>query len=516
MKKIFYLLIINILSIITPAVVMAQSDVRELTNLVIFVRFADDDEITHSFDAIDTMFNGKTDGYLSVYNFYKVMSYDKIHYNTVYTNNIQNGVIVSYQDVYPRGYFEPYSALNPEGYQGENPFMGVSMREAELLGRIVRYVDSMHLVDSSVVLDGDGDGDIDNISFIVKGGTGAWASILWPHMEYFPHDSLDYVAMINGVRPNTFNFEFEGAQSSLFSAHVFRHEMGHSLDLPDLYHYINYDYVSPAGSWDMMCYNYGSNHTAAIYKNKILHVSDDPIEITEDGDYTLLSVGSSPSQNCYFIRSEIDPNQWFVFEYRNQSDLFEEGIPGTGLLVARWNDTVPLDYYGMFANAFFDFHTQAHQYWIFRPYSAIDTIGGNIYDAHFSAATGRTSFGPTTDPHPYLTDGTPETSFEITDIQENGTQLTFHVHFLNVGVSELEVSDGLRVWPNPARDNLTIEGENICRVELFNAVGRQVLAHFSVTDNRSTLSVSHLPAGVYVLKALKNDGSSTVRKVVVR
>ena len=189
MKKIFYLLIINILSIITPAVVMAQSDVRELTNLVIFVRFADDDEITHSFDAIDTMFNGKADGYLSVYNFYKVMTYDKIHYNTVYTNNIQNGVIVSYQDVYPRGYFEPYSAQNPEGYQGENPFMGVSMREAELLGRIVRYVDSMHLVDSSVVLDGDGDGDIDNISFIVKGGTGAWASILWPHMEYFPHDS---------------------------------------------------------------------------------------------------------------------------------------------------------------------------------------------------------------------------------------------------------------------------------------------------------------------------------------
>ncbi|MBR6131190.1 MAG: hypothetical protein IKQ20_04955, partial [Bacteroidales bacterium] len=329
MKKIFYLLIINVLSIFAPVGLIAQNDVRELTNLVVFVRFADDDEITHSFDAIDTMFNGKTDGYLSVYNFYKVMSYDKIHYNTVYTNNIQNGVIVSYQDVHPRGYFEPYSAQNPIGYQGENPFIGVSMREAQLLGRIVHYVDSLHLVDSSVVLDGDGDGDIDNISFIVKGGTGAWASILWPHMEYFPHDSLDYVAEINGVRPNTFNLEFEGAQSSLFSAHVFRHEMGHSLDMPDLYHYINYDYVSPAGSWDMMCSNYTPNHTAAIYKNKILHVSDDPIEITEDGDYTLLSVGSSPSQNCYYIRSEIDPNQWFVFEYRNQNDLFDEGIPGT-------------------------------------------------------------------------------------------------------------------------------------------------------------------------------------------
>ena len=516
MKKVFYLLIINILAIMMPAVAVAQNDVRELTNLVVFVRFADDAEINRSFAAIDTMFNGKTEGYLSVYNFFKVMSYDKIHYNTVYTNNIQNGVIVSYQDVYPRGYFEPYSTQNPIGYQGENPFIGVSMREAQLLGRIVRYVDSLHLVDTNVVLDGDGDGDIDNISFIVKGGTGAWASILWPHMEYFPHDSLDYVAEINGVRPNTFNFEFEGAQSSLFSAHVFRHEMGHSLDLPDLYHYTHYDNVSPAGYWDMMCSNYTPNHTAAIYKNKILHVSDDPIEITEDGDYTLRSVGSSSSQNCYFIRSEIDPNQWFVLEYRNWNDLFDEGIPGTGLLVARWNDTVPLDYMGMFANAFFDFYTQAHQYWIFRPGSDVDTVNGDIWRAHFSQASGRTSFGPTTDPHPYLTDGTPETSFEITNIQENGTELTFHVHFLHVGLAERDHMDGVKVWPNPVRDNLTVEGENVCRVELYDAVGHRVLVHPSVTDSRNIISVSHLPAGIYVLKAYRTDGTSVVRKVVVR
>lgn len=167
------------------------------------------------------------------------------------------------------------------------------------------YVDSLHLVDDDVVLDGDGDGDIDNVSFVVKSGTGAWASILWPHMEYFPHDSIDHPVQINGIRPNTFNFEFEGSPQ-YFTAHVFRHEMGHSMDLPDLYHYINYDNVSPAGSWDMMCYNYNANHTAAIYKNKILHVCDDPIEITEDGDYTLLSVGSSPSRNCYYIKSSID------------------------------------------------------------------------------------------------------------------------------------------------------------------------------------------------------------------
>lgn len=63
-----------------------------------------------------------------------------------------------------------------------------------------------------------------------------------------------------------------------------------------------------------------------IYKNKILHVSDDPIQITEDGDYTLNSVGSSQSQNCYYIKSAIDSTQWYVLEYRNKQDLFDEKV----------------------------------------------------------------------------------------------------------------------------------------------------------------------------------------------
>ena len=500
--------------LIMPVRAIAQSEATEMTNLVVFVRFADDAEIDHSFAEIDSMFNGKTDGFLSVYNFFKALSYDKIHYNTVYTNNIQNGQIISYQDVFPRGYFEPYSSWNPIGYQEENPFMGVSMREALLLGRIVKYVDSLHLVDPNIVLDGDGDGDIDNLSFVVKGGTGSWASILWPHMEYFPHDSLGYIATINGVRANTFNMEFEGS-SYYFTANVFRHEMGHSLDLPDLYHYINYSDVRPAGSWDMMEDNSWPNHTAAIYKNKILHVSDDPIEITEDGDYTLYSVGSSPSQNCYYIKSSIDPAQWFVFEYRRYLDLFDAGVPGIGLIAARWNDTVPLDYNCMFANAFFDYHTQAHQYWIFRPGSASDTVNGQLYNAHFSQESGRTSFGPTTNPHPYLTDGTPETSFEITNIQEDGNQLTFHVHFFNTGVEDVSSAEALKVWPNPAHDIVTVEGENISRVELFDAVGRLAASDSNVREGRCTLSVSHLPAGIYIMKAYTDSGSSHSRKVVV-
>lgn len=496
-------------------VVTAQAQTTNYTNLVVFLRFADDAEIGHPFADIDSMFNAKGE-YPSVYNFYKAMSYDRIHYNTVYTNNIHDGLIVSYQDVHPRGYFEPYSQDNPMGYTEPNPFMGVSMREAQLLRRIIRYVDSLNWVDSDVNLDGNGDGLVDNVSFIVKGGTGAWASILWPHMEYFPYDSLDDEPRINGLKINTFNMEFEGAGTSMFSAHVFRHEMGHSLNLPDLYHYINYSNVSPAGSWDMMCYNYSWNQMAAIYKNKILHVADDPIEITEDGDYTLLSVGSSPSQNCYYIRSHIDPTQWYVLEYRRQEDPFEDGIPGSGLLVARWNDTVTLDYNGMFANAFFDLYNQAHQYWIFRPGSASDTVNGWVNEAYFSQASGRTSFGPTTDPHPYLTDGTPETCFEITDIQENGNQLTFHVHFFDTGVEDSQAGD-VRVYPNPATDVVNVEcavqnaSVKVTGIEVYDVYGKSVAIERADHNLplQTRINVSGLSSGMYFVRVTTDAGTLT-------
>jgi hypothetical protein len=294
--------------------------------------------------------------------------------------------------------------------------------------------------------------------------------------------------------------------------------MGHSLNLPDLYHYLNYSSVSPAGSWDMMCYNFSLNQMAAIYKNKILQVSDDPIEITEDGDYTLQSVGSSPSQNCYYIRSHIDPTQWYVLEYRNQNDLFEEGIPGTGLLVARWNDTVTLDYEGMFANAFFDFYNQAHQYWIFRPGSSIDTVNGFISDAHFSQNMNRTSFGPTTDPHPYLTDGTPETCFEITDIYDHGDHLTFHVHFFDTGVEEHRLSDQVKVWPNPAVDVLNVQcamcneqrSDGIMEiVDVYGKTIRTIAGTNNDSPMQTRVNVRDLAPGLYFIRFITDQGVLT-------
>jgi len=484
----------------------------DLYNLAIFVRFADDEEIGHSFQDVDDMFNKEEPDYNSVYNYYKESTYDKIHFHTVYANQVQGGHIVSYATKHPRAYYQPYSPTNPIGYQGELPFKGISMREAELIAEILHAVDSMGLVDTYTMLDGNGDGLIDNISFIAKGDVGAWATILWPHMEFFPQDSIDFPVMVNGIRPHAFNFEFEGS-STYFAARVFCHEMGHSMGLPDLYHYINYGNVFPADYWDMMCSGGAYQQMSVILKSKYIHVADEPIQITEDGTYTVLSNTSSASQNCYYIKSAIDSTQWFTFEYRNKADVFDSGIPASGMLIGRWNDTVPITYEGMFANAYFDFYTQAHQYWIFRPGSNCDTVNGNPFQANFSFESGRTSFGPSTNPHPYLTNGTPEHSFEITDIHEYGDYLTFHVHFLTDEVKDV-VLNSFSIYPNPAVDQLNVSGENMRTIELYNALGQLIITENPAIDNFCTVSVGNLSSGIYMLKVISTDGTASVRKFV--
>lgn len=466
---------------------VSENASTDLTNLVIFVRFADDAEIGTSFDTIDEMFNGQTN---SVARYFKEMSYNKIHFNTAYTNGVGDSAIAAYVDPNIRGYYQPYSESNPNGYHGEMPQMGISMLETQLIEHICRYVDSSGMMSPDVILDGDGDGDIDNISFVVQGRPDHWGNLLWPHMEYFPHDSIGYQLTINGKLVNAFNFEFEGAPE-YFTRKTFCHEMGHSIGLPDLYHYNNYRNVVPV-YYDIM-YN-SINQPSAIYKHRVLNLTDAPIQIAHEGNYTINSLGSSASNNLYYIKSAIDTNQWFTIEYRSTDDYFENTLPSSGLILGRWMDTVPLNQYYI-GNAFFDYYTRPNTYRVFRPGSASDTVNGDYLNAVFNS-TGLNSFGPNTDPHPYLTDGTPEQSFEIYNIQENGNTCSFSVRFLDTeGIEELSDAGQLRIYPNPATSSIALEGLPAgTPVKIYDIRGSLV---FSTQYNGTEIDVRSLTAGLY-------------------
>ena len=152
-----------------------------LNNISIFIRFSDDPQFSNSYYAIDDMFNDVSNGAVSLRAYFRAASYGAIEIPTTFYPGHNGNTIISYQDIYPRSYFEPFNeSTNPNGYTQSNR----AEREFSLLERAVNYINTNFPVPSNLNIDYNEDGNVDNVCFIVKGGVGEWNSLLWPHQWY--------------------------------------------------------------------------------------------------------------------------------------------------------------------------------------------------------------------------------------------------------------------------------------------------------------------------------------------
>jgi len=83
-------------------------------------------------------------------------------------------------------------------------------------------------------------------------------------------------------------------------------------------------------------------------------------------------------------------------------------------------------------------------------------------------------------------------------------------HF--VGIKTLPNSESrFNIFPNPASDNIYIQGEKFIKAILYDIRGQLVLN--SVTPN---ININTLPAGNYILKIESEDGYTTTQKIIKR
>ena len=75
---------------------------------------------------------------------------------------------------------------------------------------------------------------------------------------------------------------------------------------------------------------------------------------------------------------------------------------------------------------------------------------------------------------------------------------------------------GVRAYPVPAQDWLTIEAPAQARITLLDSSGREVLSAFSPQSGRSTLSISSIPSGVYVAERRDGTVRQRIRVVIAR
>ena len=68
-----------------------------------------------------------------------------------------------------------------------------------------------------------------------------------------------------------------------------------------------------------------------------------------------------------------------------------------------------------------------------------------------------------------------------------------------------------KIYPNPAKNTLHVEGAGLTQVEVFNIMGQSVL---SINENLETIDISHLQSGVYFVRLKTNNGEKTLKLVI--
>jgi len=244
-------------------------------NIVIFICFNDEDTTVNSYirENLPKLYNT---GYspdtslipkVSVKDYFRTVSNGHIDINTTFYP-IDNETVYCYKAKNPRSYYQPYDKTsNPNGYtEGAR-----ATREFSLLQEAVDAVKSQ--IPGDLNLDVNNDGYVDSITFIVKGSSGAWSSLLWPH-KWSAYSKYIY---INGARVYSFSlttedhvyvdnskFNISGIIDKYIEMGTLCHEMMHTFGMPDLYDYVNQSNC-PIGYYDIMANNNKLPQVPTVY-----------------------------------------------------------------------------------------------------------------------------------------------------------------------------------------------------------------------------------------------------------
>src|SRR5690554_4629476 len=395
-----------------------------MNNLVVYIRFSDDTEFTIPRTSYDIQFNS-TDS-ASVRHYFQEVSYYQLDIVSHHFPICDLTTNLSYQDSFPRSYYQPYHPVNnPNGYNGDTERR---LREHTLLLNAVDYVEPE--VPTNLVIDADGDGNVDNVSFIIRGNAGNWADLLWAHRWVL----YSFDVTIHGLRVWDYTFQPENQSS----ASTLSHEMFHTLGAPDLYHYSSTG-MTPVGPWDLMAS--GFVHMGAWMKYKYAQqnwISDIP-EITSSGTYTLEPL-TSAGNNAFMIESPYSNYEFFVLEYRRQTGFYESTLPGTGLLVYRIDSRLDGNADG-----------PPDEVYVYR-HNGTPTQNGTVNLAHYSIYNGRTEINDyTTNPVSFLGDGGIG-GLNIHSVGEPGETITFSVTMigdLNAPLLQLPENEAVDVSTTP-------------------------------------------------------------------
>jgi M6 family metalloprotease-like protein len=410
---------------------LANSNVKgtqQMNNIVICIGFSDTERMTHTYPYVDGLFNANPNNNMRDY--FSTMSYEKLdivsHFHPAAE---EDGITLRfYRSPQPRNYYKVWSPNNPIGYTTDQQRY---TREQTLLRDAISWMNMVHPVPQHLNLDIDNNDYCDFITFVVQGDVEGWSDLLWPHAGWLQLFSVT----INGKLVREYNFELDGS-NWYFNVGVLAHEGYHVLGAPDLYHYNSiedsiYGYLGQAvGAYDIMESTFSKPQSMSAYMkhrygNWIPELPMATINKTYEVYPFYTHDGTDPEKPVIHRIPMTGINfQYSVVEYRKRTGTnYDAGLPNEGLMIYRINST-------MGGNAGFNLGF-VDEVFLYRPgsiQSGSFYTNGNLNQAPFNTANGRTEFNSTTDPKPYRSHGEAENIQDINHIMyhENNDSYTFY------------------------------------------------------------------------------------------
>lgn len=445
--------------------------IGQFNNVVIFIKFADDPEFSSPITVYDDLFNSLGENANSMRHYFKAASYDQLNVESTFYPIPDGNTVLCYVDSHPRNYYRVYSAANTIGYQGDTDR---TQREQQLLVRAVNAVSSQ--IPTTLDIDGDDDGYVDNVCFIIQGSPDGWAELLWPHRWVL----YAATAYIHGAQVWDFNFQLESSVAGS-GAGVLSHEMFHSLGAPDLYRY-NDTTITPIGGWDIMANDANPpQHMSAWMKYKYGQWLPEVTSISASGTYTLSPVAESATNNIFRIPSW-RTNEYYLVEYRKPYGMYDGNLPGSGLLVYRLN-----------ANEDGNAQGPPDELYIYRPFGYNTTTNGALSMAAFAQQYGRVELSEATSPNGFMSNNSPG-GLNLYDVGPAGDTITFKVKISDI---QLTSPHGGETW---------FSGSNKAITWKARSTGGTVTIEYSQNGGSSWTSIT---------SAAPNNGSYTWYNVPV-
>lgn len=97
-------------------------------------------------------------------------------------------------------------------------------------------------------------------------------------------------------------------------------------------------------------------------------------------------------------------------------------------------------------------------------------------------------------------------------LESSAGQITYSILFWSDLLNVTEISDEVKLYPNPAKDNIKIEGIEVAEVEVYSVLGQMV----KTVQAANEIDLNGLVEGIYMLRITDVEGKVYTNKITVR